>query len=236
MKRDVLVYVFSKFLTLLEQAVTDLVHPLQLRVKPDRDKYYKSDEPLIDSDDDDYYEEIILWRRRATFVHPQPEPFVAPARPVIPYKLRGRQLQAIVKMTNIELTSESPFYGGEDWSVAGLANEPIIATGVFFYDMANIAPASLGFHEALSSLDIEIEGYDIESIVKAYDTVSQELGGVGIKDGRCVVFPNIHQFKLPMLELADKTKTGHCKMLTFYFVDPSTHIPSTQIVPPQQQG
>ncbi|KAJ2040746.1 hypothetical protein GGI13_001013 [Coemansia sp. RSA 455] len=139
-------------------------------------------------------------------------------------------------MTNIELTSESPFYGGEDWSVAGLANEPIIATGVFFYDMANIAPASLGFHEALSSLDIEIEGYDIESIVKAYDTVSQELGGVGIKDGRCVVFPNIHQFKLPMLELADKTKTGHCKMLTFYFVDPSTHIPSTQIVPPQQQG
>ncbi|KAJ2343039.1 hypothetical protein GGH92_005101, partial [Coemansia sp. RSA 2673] len=37
------------------------------------------------------------------------------------------------------------------------------------------------------------------------------------------------------LELADKTKSGHCKMLTFYFVDPSTRIPSTEIVPPQQQ-
>ncbi|KAJ2252451.1 hypothetical protein GGI13_003277 [Coemansia sp. RSA 455] len=237
--------VFSKFLPLLEQVVTDLVHPLQSRVKPDRDKYYKSDEPLVDSDDDDYYEEIILWRRRATFVHPQPEPFVAPARPVIPYKLRGRRLQAIVKMTNIELTPKRPIYGGEDWSVVGLANERIIATGIFFYDVVNIAPASLGFREALSSLDIEIEGYDIESIVKAYgieedqlgeeDTVSQELGSVGIKDGRYVVFPNVHQFKFPKLKLADKTKAGHCKMLTFYFVDPSTRIPSTEIVPPQQQ-
>ncbi|KAJ2090071.1 hypothetical protein GGI09_006187, partial [Coemansia sp. S100] len=237
--------VFSKFLPLLEQAVTDLVHPLQSRVKLDRDKYYKSDEPLIDSDDDDYYEEIILWRRRATFVHPQPEPFVAPARPVIPYKLHGRRLQAIVKMANIELTSEKPIYGGEDWSVVGLANERIIATGVFFYDVANIAPASLRFREALSSLDIEIEGYDIESIVKAYgieqdqlgeeDTVSQELGSVDVKGGRCVVFPNIHQYKFPELKLADNTMCGHCKMLTFYFVDPSTRIPSTEIVPPQQQ-
>ncbi|KAJ2876989.1 hypothetical protein H4R27_006283 [Coemansia aciculifera] len=62
-----------------------------------------------------------------------------------------------------------------------------------------------------------------------------ELGSVSIEDGRCVVFPNIHQFKLPELKLADKTKPGHCKMLTFYFVDPSTRIPSTEIVPPQQQ-
>ncbi|KAJ2261837.1 hypothetical protein GGI01_001999, partial [Coemansia sp. RSA 376] len=42
-------------------------------------------------------------------------------------------------------------------------------------------------------------------------------------------------FKMPEFKLADKSKTGHCKMLTFYFVDPSTRIPSTEIVPPQQQ-
>ncbi|KAJ1875820.1 hypothetical protein LPJ71_011594, partial [Coemansia sp. S17] len=40
---------------------------------------------------------------------------------------------------------------------------------------------------------------------------------------------------MPELKLADKSKTGHCKMITFYFVDPSTRIPSTEIVPPQQQ-
>ncbi|KAJ2468349.1 hypothetical protein GGI03_001045, partial [Coemansia sp. RSA 2337] len=40
---------------------------------------------------------------------------------------------------------------------------------------------------------------------------------------------------MPELKLADKAKTGHCKMLTFYFMDPITRIPSTEIVPPQQQ-
>ncbi|KAJ2258438.1 hypothetical protein GGI13_000611 [Coemansia sp. RSA 455] len=237
--------VFSKFLPLLEQVVTDIVHSRRPRVKLDPDEYYKSDEPLIDSCDDDYFEENILWKSRATFVPPQPEPFTLPERPVSPYNLRGRRLQAIVKMSNIELTPKRPIYGGEDWSVAGLANERIIATGIFFYDVANIAPSSMRFREALSSLDYEMEGYDIESVVNVYgieqdqlgerDRVSQELGSVGIKYGRCVVFPNVHQFKLPELKLADETKTGHCKMLTFYFVDPSTRIPSTEIVPPQQQ-
>ncbi|KAJ2261586.1 hypothetical protein GGI01_002181 [Coemansia sp. RSA 376] len=237
--------VFSKFLPLLEQVVTDLVHPRQPRVKLDPDEYYKSDEPQPDLGDDDYFEEIILWNSRATFVPPQPEPFTLPERPVSPYNLRGRRLQAIVKMSNIELTPKRPIHGGEDWSVVGLANERIIATGIFFYDVANIAPASLGFREALSALDFQVERYDIESIVKVYgieenqlgerDRVSQELGSVGIKDGRCVVFPNVHQYKFPELKLADETRTGHCKMLTFYFVDPSTRIPSTEIVPPQQQ-
>ncbi|KAJ2060494.1 hypothetical protein GGI17_003695 [Coemansia sp. S146] len=238
--------VFSKFLPLLEQVVTDLVNPRQPRVIPNSDEYYKSDEPLPDMDDDDEYaEELILWKRRATFIHPQPEPFVAPARPINPYKLCGRRLQAVVKMSNIELTPKSPIYGGEDWSVAGLANERIIATGIFFYDVVNITPSSLQFREALCSWDFETEEYDIESAVKAYgigqdrladgDIVSQELGSIGIEDGRCVVFPNIHEFKVPELKLADKTKPGHCKMLTFYFVDPSTRISSTEIVPPQQQ-
>ncbi|KAJ2049662.1 hypothetical protein GGH13_008882 [Coemansia sp. S155-1] len=236
---------FSKFLPLLEQVVTDLVHPRQPRVKPNSSKYYKSNDPLPDPDDDDYYEEFQLWRRYATFVHPQPEPFVAPTRPVNPYKLCGRRLQAIVKMSNIELTSEKPIYGGKDWSVAGLANERIIATGIFFYDVANVAPTSLLFREAFDAVDFTADRYDMESVVNAYGIesdrleigypVSQELGGVGIRDGQCVMFPNIHQFKVPELELADKTKSGHCKMLTFYFVDPSTRIPSTEIVPPQQQ-
>ncbi|KAJ2061199.1 hypothetical protein GGI17_003234 [Coemansia sp. S146] len=222
--------IFSKFLPLLEQVVADLVCPRQPRVKPDRSKYYESDEPLPESDNDDYFEEIILWRRRATFVHPQPEPFVAPARPVNPYKLCGRRLQAVVKISSIELTSERPIYSGEDWSVVGLANERIIATGMFFYGVVNIAPANVRFREALSSLDIESKNNWGEE-----DLASQELGSVVIKDGRCVVFPNIYQYEVPELKLADKTQSGHCKMLTFYFVDPSTRIPSTEIVPPQQQ-
>ncbi|KAJ2499302.1 hypothetical protein IWW47_003372, partial [Coemansia sp. RSA 2052] len=173
-------------------------------------------------------------------------PFVAPARPVSPYKLCGRRLQAIVRMSSIELTPEMPIYGGVDWSVAGVGNERIIATGVFFYDVTNVSQGSLQFREALCSWEDEREKPEIELVHKAYGItlddmrrswhrISQELGPVEIKNGQCVVFPNILQHKIPELELADKGKPGHCKMLTFYFVDPSTRIPSTEIVPPQQQ-
>ncbi|KAJ2872882.1 hypothetical protein GGH93_003661 [Coemansia aciculifera] len=233
--------IFSKFLPLLEQVVTDLVYPRQPRVKPDWNKYYESDKPLPNKDG----EEAKLWKRCATFVHPRPEPFVAPARPVIPYKLSGRRLQAFVKMSNIELTSERSRYGGGGFSTVGFDNERIIATGIFFYDVVNIVPVSLRFREAIRSCAFEAEQLDIESIVKAYgieqdqlgkgDIASQKLGSVGIKHGRCVVFPNTHQYEERWFRLADKTKSGHCKMLTFYFVDPSTRIPSTEIVPPQQQ-
>ncbi|KAJ2257303.1 hypothetical protein GGI13_000942 [Coemansia sp. RSA 455] len=241
----VIARVFSQFLPLLEQVVTDLVHPRQPRVKPDSSKYYESNEPLPDDDSPNRYEELTFWKSRAAFVLPQPEPFTLPTRPVSPYNLCGRRLQAIVKMSSIELTLERQIYGGEDWSVVGLANERIIATGILFYDVENIAQSSLRFREALCCYYLEADLYDIDSVVKAYgiersrledgDHVSQELGSVGIKDGRCVVFPNVHQFKMPELKLADKTKPGHCKMLTFYFVDPSTRILSTEIVPPQQR-
>ncbi|KAJ2894843.1 Ribosome-releasing factor 2, mitochondrial, partial [Coemansia aciculifera] len=149
-------------------------------------------------------------------------------------------------MSNIELTDKRPIYGGKDWSVAGLNNERIIATGIFFYDVANITQRGLQFRETFCPWDFEDRQFDIDSVIRVYGLskddvkghdylVSQELGDVEIKDGRCVVFPNILQHKMPELRLGDRTKPGHCKMLVFYFVDPSTRIPSTEIVPPQQQ-
>ncbi|KAJ2022260.1 hypothetical protein GGI06_001894 [Coemansia sp. S85] len=63
---------------------------------------------------------------------------------------------------------------------------------------------------------------------------SQELGGIDIKNGLCVVLPNTYQCKLPRVMREIGSKPSHCKMLTFYYVDPSKHIPSTEIVLPQQ--
>ncbi|KAJ2036408.1 hypothetical protein GGI03_002816 [Coemansia sp. RSA 2337] len=238
---SIIANVFSKFLPLLEQVVTDLVYPRQPRVKPDASKYYKSDEPKPDI----YSDDCDRWKEEAEFVPPQPEPFVAPARPVNPYSLRGRRLQTIVRMSNVELATENPEYSDKIWRLAGLANERIVATCVYFYDVANISPACLRFREAISSWDFEADNHDVNSVVKVYGLdenlvhdayfVSQEVGDVDIKDGRCLVFPNIYQHKMPELKLDDSTKPGHCKMLTFYVVDPSTRIPSTEIVPPQQQ-
>ncbi|KAJ2035607.1 hypothetical protein IW146_005952 [Coemansia sp. RSA 922] len=236
----VIASVFSKFLPLLEHVIADLVWPCQRRVRPDMDKCYRSYEPMPNTHRD--YEG---WKERAEFVHPQPEPFVAPKRPANPCKLRGGRLQAIVNMSNIELTPDNPVFSGEDWSVAGLDNERIIATGVFFYDVANIADSSLGLRETIgdnphgvkthsAGAGLMLYGID-ESLRYRGVHLPQELGRVDIKDGRCLVFPNTYQYQMPEFKLEDATKLGHCKMLTFYFVDPRTRIPSTEIVPPQQK-
>ncbi|KAJ2898069.1 hypothetical protein GGI21_004890, partial [Coemansia aciculifera] len=143
------------------------------------------------------------------------------------------------------LTDKRPIYGGQDWDLSGTANECIIATGIFFYDVTNIAESSIEFRESFSPWDFEADHLDEDTISRVYgidkedmengEPLSQEIGGVDIKDGRCLVFPGVFQHKMPGFELVDKSKPGHCKMLAFYVVDPSTRIPSTEIVPPQQQ-
>ncbi|KAJ2350260.1 hypothetical protein GGH91_000281 [Coemansia sp. RSA 2671] len=233
--------VFSKFLPLLEQVVTDVVHPRQPRVKPDASKYYTSNIPMPAQHGDDYDQ----WKAQADFVPPQPEPFVVPVRPATPHSLRSRRLQVIVRMSHVELTPENSIYSDKEWKLAGLANERIIATCVFFYDVANVAPSSLRFREAISSWDYEADSHDVDSMTKAYGLdetmvhdeyfLSQEVGNIDIKDGQCLVFPGVYQYQMPELKLEDSTKPGHCKMLTLYLVDPSTRIPSTEIVPPQQK-
>ncbi|KAJ2012812.1 hypothetical protein GGI14_005667, partial [Coemansia sp. S680] len=239
--------IFSKFLPLLEQVVTDLVHPRRPGVKLCLYERYKHDSPepeCYGRPNLDYYEELRCWKEDASYVDPQPKPFVAPKRPISPYKLRGRRLQAIVKMDSIELSLKNLSYSDESWKVMGLANERIIATGVFFYDVSNIAPCSLQFREALYAQHYPQDNFEYDAMCFANGLsieygdkthkVSQELGSVDIYDGQCLVFPNTLQYKMPKFTRVDPTKPGHCKMLTLYFVDPSTRIPSTEIVPPQQ--
>ncbi|KAJ2396277.1 hypothetical protein GGI05_001197 [Coemansia sp. RSA 2603] len=51
----------------------------------------------------------------------------------------------------------------------------------------------------------------------------------------CVVYPNNYQSSDIGFKLADPTKPGHCKALVFYLANPVRSVPSTAIVPPQQQ-
>ncbi|KAJ2348318.1 hypothetical protein GGH92_002869 [Coemansia sp. RSA 2673] len=242
--------IFSKFLPLLEQVVTDLVHPRKPGVELNPYECYEYERPEPEPKSGrwaylEYLDELQAWKEDASYVDPQPKPFVVPKRPISPYRLRGRRLQAIVKLSSIELTPEAPSYSRKDWSVVGLVNERIIGTGMLFYDVANIAPSSLTFREALRAKHYPSDrfeyyamcfanGLNIEYGDGAHD-VSQELGDVDIYNEQCVVFPNNIQYQMSELTLEDATKPGHCKMLTFYFVDPSTRIPSTEIVPPQQK-
>ncbi|KAJ2880248.1 hypothetical protein H4R27_004840, partial [Coemansia aciculifera] len=242
--------IFSKFLPLLERVVTNLVHPRNPGVELNLYECYKCSRPEPESRSGrwaylEYLDEVRAWKEDASFVDPQPKPFVAPKRLINPFKLHGRRLQAIVKLSSIELTPEAPSYSSEDWNLVGLANERIIATGIFFYDVANIIRCGLEFREALHANFYPQDNFEYDAMCFAnglsieYDdsmnSVSQKLSGVDIYDGQCLVFPNTLQYQMPKFTRVNATKPGHCKMLTFYYVDPSTRIPSTETVPPQQK-
>ncbi|KAJ1960892.1 hypothetical protein GGI12_003551 [Dipsacomyces acuminosporus] len=180
------------------------------------------------------------------FIEPQPEPFTAPGRPTIPHSLRGRRLQAIVKMSSIELTPDNPVYEGGNWHVEAMANERIIATGIYYYDVENITECRLEFRESVELL-MEYQQFDNTGIGLAYDIYDregardddapliQEIGGVEVRNGRCICFPNTYQHQVSGFRLDDPTKPRHRKIFAFFFIDPSTRIPSTEIVPPQQK-
>ncbi|KAJ2062167.1 hypothetical protein GGI17_002627 [Coemansia sp. S146] len=242
--------IFSKLVPILEQVVTDLLHPRSFRVIVDSNKWYKSKDSEPEPDDtwtDDFDERHRQWKADRVFIHPQPEPFIVPDRPTTPYCLRGRRLQAIVEMSNIELTPENPECESEDWRVEAMANERIIATGIYYYDVANVAECNIAFREKVSE-DIDSEQDDWRGVGLAYGIneedgdeydgvpLTQNIGLIEIKQGRCIVFPNTYQHQVSSFKLADPTKLGFCKTLIFYFVDPATRIPSTEIVPPQQQS
>ena len=63
----------------------------------------------------------------------------------------------------------------------------------------------------------------------------QVLGKVLIRENRLLIYPNVLHHRILPFRLADATKPGHLKMVQLFLVDPNIRIPSTAIVPPQQQ-
>ncbi|KAJ2161259.1 hypothetical protein GGF46_001601 [Coemansia sp. RSA 552] len=238
--------IFSRFVPMLEHVVTDMLYRRGLRVIPSPYGWFTHDEPEPeDYDASDYDERYEEWMESRTFIEPQPNPFVAPERAMVPVSLRGRRLQAIFKMSNIQLTPDNPSYQGGNWHVEAMANERIVATGLYYYDVENITESTLSFREPVDE-ELDYEQGDRDGVGRAYGIYDgegfngsvplvQQIGSVEATNGRCIVFPNIYQHQVSGFELADKTKPGHRKILAFFFIDPTVRIPSTEIVPPQQR-
>ncbi|KAJ2457420.1 hypothetical protein GGF42_002683, partial [Coemansia sp. RSA 2424] len=117
-------------------------------------------------------------------------------------------------MSNIELTPEKPKYEGGNWHVEAMANERIIATGIYYYDVENIAESSLKFRESVNEnlCYQQHDAFGIDSAYEIFDDVYvpiaellQEIGHIEIKSGRCIVFPNIYQHQVSSFRLADPT-------------------------------
>ncbi|KAI8971296.1 hypothetical protein BD414DRAFT_525426 [Trametes punicea] len=159
--------------------------------------------------------------------------------------LKGRTIQVIAKMANIILTPENPTYAGGSWHVEGMANEKIVATGLYYYDSDNITESKLLFRAAVGdgqcsgATFLDYEQWDHKGYLVVYGltndlALNQQLGHIVAKEDKCVVFPNIYQHQVAPFELADRSRRGHRKILAFFLVDPLTPVHSTSSIPPQQ--
>lgn len=55
-----------------------------------------------------------------------------------------------------------------------------------------------------------------------------------MRQGRCIVYPNLYQHHLSLFHLIDPSRPGHRTILQFQLVDPEIPVLSSSDVPPQQ--
>ncbi|CDO72662.1 hypothetical protein BN946_scf184985.g81 [Trametes cinnabarina] len=161
----------------------------------------------------------------------------------IEFPLRGRTLQVIVKLANIVLTPEKPRYPGGSWHVEGMANEEIVATGLYYYASSNITESRLAFRTVVGHPNVsdmkhqhgDVQGFYTAYGFARYDGMNQALGHLIAEEDKCIAFPNVYQHRVDGFELTDPSKPGHRKTLCFSLVDPTARIHSTSDVPPKQE-
>ncbi|KAJ7122793.1 hypothetical protein C8R44DRAFT_621154 [Mycena epipterygia] len=158
---------------------------------------------------------------------------------IVPYSLRGKTIQCIIKLANIHLTVDNPEYKSGSWHVEGMVNEHIVASGIYYYEEENLSESRLAFrvttgppvyHKQDDTLCM-----DILYGMKRDSHCCQDLGSIATSAGRALAWPNIYQHRVAPFRLLDPTKPGHRKILAIFLVDPSIEpIPSATTVPPQQ--
>eukprot|EP01087_Luapelamoeba_hula_P017302 TRINITY_DN5437_c0_g1_i6.p1 TRINITY_DN5437_c0_g1~~TRINITY_DN5437_c0_g1_i6.p1 ORF type:complete len:614 (+),score=118.31 TRINITY_DN5437_c0_g1_i6:20-1861(+) len=232
----VLARVFERFVPLFENVLTDLRHPMPVRLNVDPYNWYPPRDKDGDEDDEDDEDDYFASRIPMQLTAPEyAGPRELPSKPV---QLRGCKLQVIVKLANIELTPEKPSYAGGVWHVEGMLNERIVASGIYYYQSTNISESRLRFRAAVSEPNYEQN--DNQGVRAIYglsdgDGLNQELGSVETKEDRCIAFPNLYQHQVAPFHLADPTRPGQRRILVFFLVDPTQRVLSTSDVPPQQR-
>ncbi|KAG9073133.1 hypothetical protein KI688_000920 [Linnemannia hyalina] len=235
----VLEEILEKFLPMFEEVVGEMAVLETKAKKLSVDPYgWYPDRPEAGSDENEDEVYDAYYENRVPKPLEIPE-FTAPADvPKYDLKNTGKPLQVIVKLANIELTPENPTYQGGTWHVEGMANENIVASGIYYYHTENISDSRLNFR-----IQVQEPGYeqsDDSGVRHMYDLwndgpLVQYLDGVVTKQDRCLVFPNIYQHQVQPFTLDDATKPGSRKILVFFLVNPEEPTLSTTNVPPQQK-
>lgn len=235
--------VLQRFIPMFEKVLSDAASPVPPPVVEADPFGWYAHIPEKSYDEEGYEE---WWENRWPLI-PDPPPFVPPlADPEdrVEVTLTGRQIRVIVKLANIVLSPEHASYPGGSWHVEGMANEQIVATGLYYYASENITESRLAFRVQVGtdpeSADMQYQQSDNQGWRGAFgfagdDPLNQELGHIVAAEDRCVAFPNIYQHRVEPFELADRSRPGHRKILAFFVTDPFAAVPSTAMVPPQQR-
>ncbi|KXG47683.1 Protein of unknown function DUF4246 [Penicillium griseofulvum] len=200
-------------------------------------------------DEDEYWERQECWELSRPILLPEPGDFEileVMDRVNLREHFGKTGLLVIVKLANIELTPEKPEYEGGTWHIEGQLNERICATSIYYYDNQNITESSLLFRQRGCELnDIRYEQDQHEFLQDVYGLatddshngteVTQELGGVVCQEGRLLTFPNSVQHKVAPFSLADRSKSGHRKILALFLINPHRRVISSANVPPQRE-
>ncbi|KAJ2702254.1 hypothetical protein FB645_004349 [Coemansia sp. IMI 203386] len=230
--------IISKAIPLLEQVLTDWEHPRDLRIPYDFDTCleFPTEHPAkfggkfnMYSEEYDgcaYYQAVDEWKDTIIDTTPDPEEFVEPERPMVPYSLRNKNLQVVV-----EIADKGRTY------LSDTASENIIATVEYYYDSKGEKPLTIEFQEGVECDILKIEdAYDFLAHIILFgirmgdkgDSYIQSAGSIDAKQGRLVCYPNVY-------EQDRHYGDGATKWLKMYFIDPAVRIVSTAIVPPQQK-
>ncbi|KAJ8330575.1 hypothetical protein O5D80_001550 [Batrachochytrium dendrobatidis] len=124
---------------------------------------------------------------RPVYVPTLPEHFKPDYGLGMPVSLRGRNLQVIVKLTNIQLTPSKPKYNEGNWHIEGPINELIAAIGLYYYDVENITTPKLDFREAADCFDYQVASNMYWKDVYGIDRESprsQYIGSLELPNGR----------------------------------------------------
>ncbi|KAF8986366.1 hypothetical protein BGZ46_005551 [Entomortierella lignicola] len=230
----VLEEIFDKFLPMFEEVLGDMRDIEHKKHRLSADPYNWYDEPDYDAEDFDADEHYTSRTPRPVEI-----PEFAPIEESAKYDLKTRKnLQVIVKLANIELTPENPEYKGGAWHVEGMANENIVASGIYYYHSENISESRLNFR--IQVQEPPYEQSDDKGVLLMFGLENEEalvqyLDGIVTKQDRCIAFPNIYQHQVQPFRLEDPTKPGTRNILVFFLVDPERPIISTTNVPPQQK-
>ncbi|KAG5744564.1 hypothetical protein H9Q69_011576 [Fusarium xylarioides] len=216
---------------------------------PDDAGEVEYEDVIRDADGDLLYDtrKKAVWEEIREPIQPEAPEFAAwdyGVKPGMSLRERFRDLQVIVKMASIELTSDKPTFPAGGWHVEGQMNEHIVGTALYYLDSENVKPSYLQFR---MQTDYYQEDWNIGQdafgwMEQVYGTnlrggdCLQRYGQIETKQGRLLAFPNVFHHRVSPVELDDKSKPGHRRFIALWLVDPRTRIINTGNVPPQQKS